>query len=43
MRILTNLLKDVGRIIETLSLSAREKQQLQTRVTEVLLRWEAEG
>ena len=34
MRILQNLLKDVGRIIETLSLSAREKQQL---------RWEAEG
>ena len=43
MRILPNLLKDVGRIIETLSLSAREKQQLQTRVSEVLLRWEAEG
>ena len=43
MRILQNLLKDVGRIIETLSLSAREKQQLQTRVTEELLRWEAEG
>ena len=43
MRILSNLLNDVGRIIENLSLSAREKQQLQTWVTEIFLRWEAEG
>lgn len=43
MRILSNLLNDVGRIVENLSLSAREKQQLQTRVTEIFLRWEAEG
>lgn len=43
MKILPNLLKDVGGIIETLSLSAREKQQLQMQISEVLLRWEAEG
>lgn len=43
MKVGSNLLKEVGGVIETLSLSAREKQQLQCRITEVLLRWESES
>ena len=43
MKIVTNVMKEVGGVIETLSLSAREKQQLQCRITEVLLRWESES
>ena len=43
MKIVSNVMKEVGRVIETLSLSAREKQQLQCRITEVLLRWETES
>ena len=43
MKIVSNVMKEVGGVIETLSLSAREKQQLQCRITEVLLRWETES
>lgn len=43
MKIVSNVMKEVGRVIETLSLSAREKQQLQCSITEVLLRWETES
>ena len=43
MKIVSNVMKEVGGVIETLSLSAREKQQLQCRITEVLLRWDTES
>lgn len=42
MKILSNVLGEIGGIIDTLALSSKEKTQLQANLTEVLSRFEAD-